>query len=71
MTKNYNLNKYLTSNPKYIAKMIYTYIQSEEHTIYIPSYWKFLMKIYNLIPKFFYKTIDKKQLNIDKEKTLL
>ena len=53
MTKNYNLNKYLTSNPKYIAKMIYTYIQSEEHTIYIPSYWKFLMKIYNLIPKFF------------------
>lgn len=53
MTKNFYLNKYLTSNPKYIAKKIYANINSEKHTIYIPFYWKLLVKIYNSIPKFF------------------
>ena len=40
-------------NPKYIAEMIFSNIKSKKHTIYIPFYWKFLVKIYNLIPKIF------------------
>ena len=53
MTKNFNLNKYLTSNPKYIAEVIFSNIKSKKHLVYIPFYWKLLVKIYNLIPKFF------------------
>ena len=51
MTKDLNLNSFLTLSPEKIAKKIYDDFKKNKLTIYPSLIWKFIIFIYKLIPE--------------------
>jgi len=52
------LNKLISSDKVYAAKIIIKNLHNNRNVIYVPYIWKIIIKIYNLVPKKILKYID-------------
>ena len=58
MTNNLSLSGPLISSPSFVAKKIFKSLKTNKREVYIPSYWKLILIIYNLIPSIFLKSMN-------------
>ena len=59
-TKPFNIKapNFLIAQPKYVARIVYDAIKKNKTTVYINSFWMFIMFIIKIIPKKIYKTLN-------------
>jgi len=59
-TKPFNIKapNFLIAEPKHVAKIVYDAIKKNKTTVYIYSFWRFIMFIIKIIPEKIYKTLN-------------
>jgi decaprenylphospho-beta-D-erythro-pentofuranosid-2-ulose 2-reductase len=55
MTENQQLPKAITSTPEQVANIIYNAYLKKKDVIYVKWYWRYIMKIIQIIPEFQFK----------------
>ena len=58
MTEGIDLPRSLTSSPKIVADAIYKGVLKKKNTVYVKTFWRFIMYVIRLIPDAIFKKLD-------------
>lgn len=57
MTNNLNLPKILVSDVSKVAEIIFKSYKKEKNIVYAPTYWRYILIIYRMVPEFIFKLL--------------